>query len=137
MAAPHTGTPFDLIGTTGSAMAVLGLCLLLTRVPWVRIISRPVAAAGSMTLTLYTIHVVALSQDWGEWDSVTYYLTHVVVALVFATLWLLVLPRGPLEGLVHTVSTGVASELVPRRDPAPVPVPAAKPEAGPSDAESG
>ena len=29
VAAPHTGTPLDLIGTTGSAMAVLGLCLLL------------------------------------------------------------------------------------------------------------
>ena len=32
MAAPHTGTPFDLVGTTGSAMAVLGLCLLVVRV---------------------------------------------------------------------------------------------------------
>ena len=133
VAAPHTSTPLDLIGTAGSAMAVLGLCLLLTRFAWVRTLSRPVAAAGSMTLTLYTIHVVALAQPWGEWDSVPYYLTHVVVALVFATLWLHRLPRGPLEGLVHTVSTGVAAMAVPRA--APPAASAVQPASGRSDAE--
>ena len=88
-----------------------------------------------MTLTLYTIHVVALAQPWGEWDSVSYYLTHVVVALVFATLWLHVLPRGPLEGLVHTVSSAVASEVVTR--PAPSPAGAAASTAGRSGSEGG
>ena len=90
-----------------------------------------------MTLTLYTIHVVALAQPWGEWDSVAYYLTHVVVALVFATLWLHLLPRGPLEGLVHTVSTGVAAMVVPPTPASPATAVAGTPASGPSDAEGG
>ena len=127
MAAPHTGTPFDLIGTTGSAMAILGLCLLAVRVDWLRVLSHPVAAAGSMTLTLYTLHVLALAQPWGEWDSVTYYLTHVVVALTFASLWLWWLPKGPMEWMVHTISSGVATMLVPPVPSTPRPPPAPHP----------
>ena len=119
MAAPHTGTPFDLIGTTGSAMAVLGLCLLAVRVDWVRVLSHPVAAAGSMTLTLYTAHVVVLATDLGEWNSVTYYLAHVVVALTFASVWLWWLPKGPMEWMVHTISTGVGRMLIPPVVPPP------------------
>lgn len=112
LAAPHTGTPLDLIGTTGSAMAVLGLCLLIVRLPWLRLLTHPVSAAGSMTLTLYTVHVFALAQPWGEWDSLGYYLTHVFVALTFATLWLLALPKGPMEWLVHQISSAVARLFV-------------------------
>ena len=66
-----------------------------------------------MTLTLYTVHVFALAQPWGEWDSLPYYLTHVVVALTFASLWLWWLPRGPMEWLVHRISSGVAQMVVP------------------------
>ena len=123
LAAPHTGTPFDLIGTTGSAMAILGLCLLAVRVDWVRLLTHPVAAAGSMTLTLYTLHVFVLAQPWGEWDSVSYYLTHVVAALTFATCWLLVLPKGPMEWLVHEISADVGNLLVPPRAGRPPPPP--------------
>ena len=57
--APHTGTPFDLAHTTGTALAVLGAMLLLARaapaVVW------PLAAVGAMPLTLYTLHVTALA----------------------------------------------------------------------------
>ena len=30
--APHSGTPLDLAQTIGSAMAVIGVCLLVTRI---------------------------------------------------------------------------------------------------------
>ncbi len=115
VAAPHTGTPFDLVGTTGSALAVLGLFLLVVRVDVLRWITHPIAAAGTMTLTLYTFHVFALSQPWGEWGSFGYYLTHVVVALVFSTVWLLYLRRGPMEWWVHRVASSIARLLIPDR----------------------
>ncbi len=113
VAAPHTGTPLDLIGTTGSALAVLGGCLLAVRLSFLRVLSHPVAAAGSMTLTLYTVHAFALSQQWGEWDSIGYYLTHVALALAFATVWLHFLRRGPMEWIVHRIAADVGDVVAP------------------------
>lgn len=120
VAGPHSGTSFDLIGVTGSAVAVLGACLLLVRVDLLRRISFPVAAAGAMTLTLYTIHVVVLSFDVGDLGSRMYYLTHVVVGLAIATIWLSFLPKGPLEALVHEIATGVGKAAVPPEPKQPV-----------------
>ena len=41
VAAPHTGTPFDLLHTIGTSLAVLGACILLTRSDAVRRLTRP------------------------------------------------------------------------------------------------
>ena len=112
VAAPHSGTTLDLIGTAGSAVAVLGLCLLLTRKS--AGVLYPVAAAGSMTLTLYTAHVLALRTDGPLLldDRLHLWLLHVAVALVAATLWRLVVGRGPLETVTTVVSTRVARAAV-------------------------
>jgi uncharacterized membrane protein len=113
LAVPHSGTTFDLVGTTGSALACLGLCLLAVRVRWLRILSHPVAAAGTMTLTLYTAHVLVIAQDWGRGDSPWFYVAHVAVALLVATLWLRFARRGPMEEAVHRVSRAVARRVAP------------------------
>ena len=58
--APHSSTPFDLAQTIGSSLLVIGGCLLLVgaarcqRGPAIAI----VFGAGTMTLTLYSLHVV-------------------------------------------------------------------------------
>jgi hypothetical protein len=54
-----------------------------------------------MTLTLYTAHVLALSQDspFLIGDRTQLWLTHVAVALVFATVWRTWIGRGPLESV--------------------------------------
>jgi hypothetical protein len=112
VAAPHSGATLDLVGTSASAVAVLGLCLLLTR--WGAGPLLPVAAAGSMTLTLYTLHVLAL-RTHGPFlldDRLELWLIHVAVALVAATLWRLTLGSGPLERVSTTVSRGVARATV-------------------------
>lgn len=114
VAAPHSGTTLDLVGTSGTAVAVLGLCLLLTRrAAWLLF---PVAAAGSMTLTLYTAHVLALRRNGPLLldDRLELWLWHVAVALGFATLWRLVVGRGPLETVSTTLSRGVARATVRR-----------------------
>ena len=92
--APHTTTPLDLLATTGAAVAVLGLCLLLRS----RLL-QPLVAAGSMPLTLYSAHVVLLGATDTD-DPTRYYLVQAVVGLLAATVWRLRVGRGPLEAAV-------------------------------------
>lgn len=101
--APHSGTPFDLVHTAGCALAVLGLCLLLTRWRPAAALATPLAAVGAMTLTLYTVHVMAKLPMELVLGGGLAYAVQVVLFLAAATAWRLaahrgVLPRrGPLE----------------------------------------
>jgi uncharacterized membrane protein len=97
--APHSGTPFDLAQTIGSAVCVIAVCLLLERLlPRVATIALAVAfGAGTMTLTLYSLHVVMRTPDvWPPEDPSTY-LDHVVVLLAIGAAFVLLGRRGPLE----------------------------------------
>jgi uncharacterized membrane protein YeiB len=99
--APHTTTPLDLLGTAGSALLVLGLLLLVARrVPQ---LLAPLAAAGSMPLTLYTAHVVVLGTTETD-DPVRYYLLQVAVGLLAALVWRRLVGRGPLEAAIAAVA---------------------------------
>ena len=111
---PHTGTTLDLVGTTGSALAVLGLCLLLTTRRAGLLL--PLACVGSMTLTLYTLHVLALRTNGPRLldDRTELWLLHAAVALVLATFWRTVVGRGPLEAATTWVSSRVAAATVRR-----------------------
>lgn len=109
IASPHSGTPFDLLHTIGAAMAVLGAMLLLAKVA--RAVVWPVAAVGSMTLTLYTLHVVLLSTLVPR-ESANAFATHVAIAFAVAMPWRAFVGRGPLEALTARVSAR-AREFVP------------------------
>jgi hypothetical protein len=100
VSSPHSGTTLDLVHTVGTSFAVLGACLLLARV-LPRLLLLPFAAAGSMTLTLYTAHVLSLSAEspFLTEDRLQLWLTQVVLALAFATLWRTTIGRGPLEAV--------------------------------------
>jgi hypothetical protein len=106
---PHSGTPLDLLHTTGTALLALGACLLLAaRWPTPLL---PLAAAGSMTLTIYTVHVMALGPLAGPtttWDRPDVLLVHVVVALVVASAWRGTGRRGPLEMVAAQASRAVS-----------------------------
>ena len=112
VASPHTATPFDLAQTIGSALVVLGLTLLLAqvvnRVPLLRGPLTVLAAPGSMTLTLYTVHVVALVAKIGPDSRPQLLLAHVVAAAVLATIWRSRFGRGPLEELVSRAAASSA-----------------------------
>ena len=114
VASPHTGTTLDLVGTTGSALAVLGLCLLVTARGAGLLL--PLACAGSMTLTLYTLHVLALRTHGPLLldDRTELWLLHVAAALILATVWRTLVGRGPLEAVIAWVSTRVAAATVRR-----------------------
>lgn len=115
LASPHANTQLDLLHTLGSAMAVLGAALLLCRSAALRRWLRPVAAAGAMTLTLYTAHVVVLAAV--DLPSAVLYVLLVAAALLFAVGWGRRHRRGPLEGLVASAAGRARRAVLERRPP--------------------
>lgn len=112
--ARHSATPLDLLHTTGTAMLVLGLALLAGQAA-PRLLAR-VFAAGTMTLTLYTAHVLALAllteKGIGPERGTQLYAVHAVAALVLAALWAAAFGSGPLERLTTSGSRAAARVLV-------------------------
>ncbi len=100
--APHTGTPLDLLYTSGIAMAVIGLMLFLSVAigPLLHVLAAP----GSMTLTLYSAHLLLLGPLRDTPDFV-HFLIQVTVLTVFALAWSSRFRRGPLEWVVWKVTT--------------------------------
>jgi uncharacterized membrane protein len=113
--APHSGTTFDLAYTSGVAVAVLGGMLLLGRVMgrglW------PLAAVGSMTLTLYSLHVILLASLVPR-EINDALLIHIIIAVAVAVPWRTFVGRGPLEYLAAGVST-LARDAVTGTAPSP------------------
>jgi len=103
--APYATTPFRMVHDLGIAMACLGLSLLITRSRLGCRALGPLAAAGAMTLTLYTAHVVVLdATSFLEDHPIQLFFVLAYIALTFAALcrqggW-----RGPLEAAVTWAS---------------------------------
>lgn len=112
--APHSGTPFDLLHTLGVALAVFGATLLVTRIPRaVRLLS-PLAAAGSMILTLYCAHILVLAA-LSRPVPADYYPKYFVLLfgmILFAVLWRRTHRRGPLEEVISRITNRVKAFLV-------------------------
>ncbi len=113
-AVPHSATPLDLARTTGIALAVIGVLLLLDRParrggPAVRAavtaVRAPLAAAGAMTLTFYTLHVLFLDSPLDAAEPVTGWVVQVVLVLLLGLGWRASAGRGPLEALVSAAGT--------------------------------
>ena len=110
--APHTGTPFDLMGTTGTAIAVLGVMLLAghaTRAALrgpITVVQGLLAGAGSMTLTLYTAHIMFINSDYDTYRARTGYFLQAVAVLLIGLVWRATAGRGPLEGLAAAAASG-------------------------------
>ncbi|GAA1458061.1 DUF418 domain-containing protein [Williamsia maris] len=101
---PHSGTFFEIVGGIGTALLVLGIAVWLsTRFPR---LTWPVAAVGAMSLTIYTAHVIAINCLGSDastpagWILVAF----IGASMVFATCWLRVFDRGPLERVMHQAS---------------------------------
>lgn len=106
LVAPHTGTPFDLGQTTGSAVAVVAGCLLASHgLP--AAVRRGVAVffgAGTMTLTLYSLHVVMRSPWVWPPEEPDTFRWHVLVLLGVGAGFAAAQRRGPLEWLAARLS---------------------------------
>lgn len=111
---PHSGGTAEILGSGGFALAVIALCLLLSRpLRWPLL---PLGALGSMPLTAYSVHVVSVVLVAGPGgfiaDNAFWALTAVGLLLV-TTLWAMFVGRGPLERLVGKGAAAMAA--IPRR----------------------
>lgn len=111
---PHSGGTAEILGSGGFAVAVIGACLLLSRpLRWVLL---PFAALGSMPLTAYSAHIVAIvaiagpaglpdgEHAWG-WFSLS--------LLVATTGWAIIVGQGPLERLVARAAAAMSAGAAP------------------------
>jgi hypothetical protein len=107
--APHTATPFDLVQTIGSALLVVGAALLALSVtgPVARRAVAVLFGAGTVTLTLYSVHVVARSRDLLPDALRDSYLFHVLLLLGIGSVFAAARARGPLE-----VAVGAGSRVL-------------------------
>ena len=111
----HSGGTAEILGSGGFALAVIALCLLLSRpLRWVLV---PLGALGSMPLTAYSAHVisiVAVGGPGGFFSSNAFWLATALGLLLATTLWSMFLGRGPLERLVGKGAVAMASVPKPR-----------------------
>lgn len=103
---PHNEMPLWILTSTGIAVMVIGLCMLLARraprIVW------PLVALGQLALTTYVLHLVVLDlwPQWlvardshvAAWGSVARF---TVVALLLATAYRAFATRGPFEQLLR------------------------------------
>ncbi len=103
---PHSATPHEIVGSGGFAIATIGLCLLIAHAA--RHLLYPIIAMGSMSLTIYSLHVLSyrFMQEtvmmsgqftWGLW------LGSIIALAGFASLWRMKFTKGPLERGVNTI----------------------------------
>jgi Protein of unknown function (DUF418)/Heparan-alpha-glucosaminide N-acetyltransferase, catalytic len=109
----YTGTPFEILGGVGVAMVVLAGCMFAARF---RRVVAPLGAMGSMSLTLYVGHVIAmiaLDMNGDEKvhahpllpdESMLSLALFIVVAAASAWIWRRFFRRGPLEAGIHWVT---------------------------------
>jgi hypothetical protein len=109
--APHSGTTLDLLHTSGVAVAVVGLCLLVGKLgEWLDLdLLLPLRGAGAMTLTLYTVHVWVVASFHLQplpagWTEDGMYFAHAALAVLIGMAFLLLKKRGPLEWLGHAAN---------------------------------
>lgn len=96
--AAHSATPFDLLQTSGCALATIGVCLLITRQHtrvW-----QIAGGAGAMSLTSYSLHLIMVKPDvWPDLGAPAFW-PEAAVVLVLGALFSAFRWRGPLEGLI-------------------------------------
>ncbi len=97
VASPHSGTSFEIAGAVGTSLLVLVGCIVLARLGGVLV--TPLAAAGALALTIYAGHIVVMAMIGSSAQSDAPFELELFVlgSLVFATLWRVLLGRGPLE----------------------------------------
>ncbi|WP_421083882.1 heparan-alpha-glucosaminide N-acetyltransferase domain-containing protein [Rothia nasimurium] len=119
-AAPHSGATAEIIGSGGFALAIIGLSLLAVRLLSVALY--PLAALGAMPLTAYSAHVVIIwlaTGPSGQVSSPLFFWCLTAGLALFASLWLLFFPRGPLEALTLRAAQVFSGQSAsPRRRPA-------------------
>ncbi|MFJ2620681.1 heparan-alpha-glucosaminide N-acetyltransferase domain-containing protein [Glutamicibacter sp. NPDC087344] len=94
---PHSNMVFEMLNTLGVGMLILVLALIIgERVAW---LLHPLAILGSMTLSIYTAHLLFLATGLGTENPTLSFWMQIGSALLLAVLWKNIsgLGQGPLE----------------------------------------
>ncbi|WP_043806942.1 MULTISPECIES: heparan-alpha-glucosaminide N-acetyltransferase domain-containing protein [Micrococcaceae] len=105
IAAPYSSMPLELLHTIGTSAAALGLVLLLGKTfdP----IIGALAPAGSMTLTLYSAHLLFMASGILSDRPFASLAVQAGTAVIFAVVWRWARGKGPLEAALGAVSERV------------------------------
>lgn len=116
----HDDSTAEVIATGGVAVALIGALVWLTEsaaerlVRWSRRALWPLAAVGSMPLTIYTVQIVVISiivetvpytGGYLGWQTVPLFFTLALPSFAVACLWRLRFDQGPLEWLLSRLTT--------------------------------
>ena len=131
VAAPHSGSIADVLGCLSVCLTMVGLLLpvgdLLVRRArsasgrTVQVLGDAVAAAGGMSLTIYSVHIIGMwlitrstGHSFGRGQSWSMLVTFTVVLFAAAALWQRFVGRGPFEVALHSCSVRAAHMFVSR-----------------------
>lgn len=107
-ASPHSETTLSILGNTGVALLVLIACITACdRLVSFRRLARPVIAVGTMSLTVYVFHIVAinlLGMEELPGEPLLLLIVFIVVSALFAVSWSRHFSRGPLESLLNSAT---------------------------------
>ncbi len=114
---PHAYTPFEIAGNLGTALVVIAVCIAagqsIPRALW------PLAAAGSMALTLYVTHlfVIAIVGEDMVWEPTNEGMVWLCVGLItFACLWRWRFSQGPIEAVTSRLAAKIADAALRSRE---------------------
>ncbi|MGW0762584.1 DUF418 domain-containing protein [Streptomyces sp. NPDC002814] len=112
--APHSEATLSIMAATGVAILVITACLAaMDAFPRLRRLAKPVIAVGSMSLTAYVYHIIAiwlLDTETSAVRPLHILLGFIASVTVLATLWSRFFQRGPLEWLMGR-ATGLAHRI--------------------------
>ncbi|MER7676890.1 DUF418 domain-containing protein [Streptomyces sp. NPDC096934] len=109
VAAPHSQTTGSILGNTGVGLVIVACCLLATeRSARFRRLATPVVAVGSISLTTYVCHIVAIKVlgvgDLPDSAALPALVASAAAAMLLAVVWTRAFGRGPLERLLRLVT---------------------------------
>ncbi|RPF20311.1 uncharacterized protein DUF418 [Myceligenerans xiligouense] len=116
---PHDDTMFEVFGSGGFALGVIGLCLFAGRIG-ARVLA-PVAAVGAMALTVYSAQIVAIWAVTAAGFDLLDPPTNgplgwmVLITLAAATVWRALFGQGPLERAMAAWARWVTGRVPPIR----------------------
>lgn len=110
---PHTETPFALAIGIGSAVAAIGVFIILARHATKAL--RPLIDAGALSATIYISHLLLLALVRDGLSIWVLFTIQIVVALGFAFLWRRAFSQGPVEYVISHAARAAGRILVPDR----------------------
>ncbi|MFJ6533106.1 heparan-alpha-glucosaminide N-acetyltransferase domain-containing protein [Microbacterium sp. NPDC091662] len=104
----HSGGVLEVLASGGFAVAVLGLCLLVTR--YARWAVLPLAAYGAVPLTGYVIQAILILAGAATWLSnpVLPWIALSLLMMAGALIWTRTVGKGPLERLTARAADAMA-----------------------------